>query len=810
MKILLISDFFPDPRIPGGASTRVYHLVRELAKEHKITLLTTKWPGVSIDTDVVKDICERIIFYEFAEKPACKKSVLDIFGHKNRERLSELKHVLFEEPHMVQGVRRHDLSFERALSSIPIEEYDLIQVEDSYIAYRLFGIKKKYPHIPVVIDLHNVNALMERRNYEHAKGWRWRLYSYLEWRKMIRYEAKVFRTFDVCLTCSDEDAKIGRSMAPKGRFITIPNGVDTDVFKNRGSSVEPHSMFFLGSNWPPNVDGLLYFNKYIYPNIKQRMPDVKFYIIGNFKGNKEVESIQGNGTILTGYVKDVRDWMEKSAVSIVPLRMGGGTRLKILEALSMGKAIVSTSMGAEGIEAVNGESIILADEPQKFADAVVRLLENDIERRKLERGGRKLAEEKYDWKVVGRMLNQAYSVLRHDAKKVLYVLDIFPAISETFILNEMLELERKGFEITIFARKKEDSTPHKLIENLKAKVIYLPDAHGINARDLIFSHARMLARKPLIYLKTAMFAMKRRDKGLFWFFNVSCLYADMALKYDFSHIHSHFASMASCYAMFISKLTNRPFAFTIHGWYDLYEAPPADMADRADAAMKVITISEYNKKYLVEKFCIPAEKIAVVHCGVDLDFFAAIQRNVKSEKIILSVARLHPVKRLDTLVKACGRLSRGMSDFKCVIVGDGEERKKLESLIVGLGLSDRIHLVGTKRLEEVRELYRSTAVYVLPSEHETMGVTTMEAMASGVPVVSTKIYGIPELVDDGVNGLLIKPGDDESLARYLKELIENDSKSMQFGKNGRSKIEKEFNLKYEVDKLVRIWSDGKN
>jgi len=262
--------------------------------------------------------------------------------------------------------------------------------------------------------------------------------------------------------------------------------------------------------------------------------------------------------------------------------------------------------------------------------------------------------------------------------------------------------------------------------------------------------------------------------------------------------------------MFVAKILNKPFTFTIHGIYDLYIEPPSDLEERAFFAKKVITISYFNKNYLIEKFNIPEEKIEVIHLGIDLDFFYnGIEKNDK-KKIVLSVARLDPVKGLDSLIKACDLLRRRGIDFQCLIIGEGEERRNLESLIRNLSLGRYVFLLGAKKDEEVREFYRRSTVFVLPSTYETMGVATMEAMASRLPVISTRIYGIPELIDQNINGFLIKPGDYFSLSVYLEELLKNESKCKEMGDRGREKIESEFNLKTEVEKLIKVWLDEKS
>jgi len=391
-------------------------------------------------------------------------------------------------------------------------------------------------------------------------------------------------------------------------------------------------------------------------------------------------------------------------------------------------------------------------------------------------------------------------------RNILYILDIFPALSETFILNEILELESKGFNVCIFARKEESGLRHGKLGTMRGKVVYFPDSHKLSFWRVFFSHLIILILHPINYIKTSLFCLTKRKDGFLWFFKVAGVYANLTGKHSFNHIHSHFASLSSCYAMLIGRLLGKPYSFTTHGIYDLYIAPPEDLRERAVYAKNAITISDYNKRYMMKKFSIPEEKIKVIHSGIDLDFFGENHKETSQEKMILSVARLDPVKSLDTLVKACDILNKERVDFKCMIIGEGKSRKELENLITRLGLSDKVFLLGAKKIEEVRDCYKRATVFVLPSKEETMGLATIEAMASGLPVVSTNIYGIPELIEHCINGYLINPGDYLRLAEYLKDLLRDENKCISMGKLGRKKIESQFSLDKEVNKLIEVFN----
>jgi len=400
---------------------------------------------------------------------------------------------------------------------------------------------------------------------------------------------------------------------------------------------------------------------------------------------------------------------------------------------------------------------------------------------------------------------------KKNIRGILYFLDIFPAISETFIINEILELERKGLTIFIATRKKEKNVMHGVINNIRAPVVHLPKAHSLKITNLVIAHVKMMFLHPFNYIKTIIFALKGRSKALFWFFKISCVYADIVKQWKFSHIHSHFASVASCYAMFISKILGLPYTFTVHGWHDLFEYPPADLKERALQAKKVVTVSQYNKKYMREKYFIPNRKMEVIHCGVNIELFNKIKRE-KKEKIvkILSVTRLHPIKGVEYLLSACEKLKQKKIPFKCSIIGEGEEKERLSTQSEKMGLTELVNFEGSKATEEVRKIYSLFDIYVQPSICEGLPLSVMEAMASELPVVATNVTGMSELVRDGATGYLVEPKNPLALCRAIEKLIKDSVMRESMGMAGRKKIEKEFDLKRETSKLINMWVNNES
>ena len=219
-----------------------------------------------------------------------------------------------------------------------------------------------------------------------------------------------------------------------------------------------------------------------------------------------------------------------------------------------------------------------------------------------------------------------------------------------------------------------------------------------------------------------------------------------------------------------------------------------------------MTISSYNRDFIAARCADHARsRIHVIHCGVDLRYFVPAP-NGKKGNTILCVARLDRQKGLDCLIRACALLAEQGTDFQCVIAGDGPERGSLEHLIAELGLSERVVLLGSKTQDQVRELLLKAAIKVLPSRSEGIPVALMEAMALKVPIISTRIMGIPELIEDGVSGFLVPSDDVDALADRMHTLLTDEKMRHRFAENGYAKVSRDFNLKTETDKLMALWS----
>jgi glycosyltransferase involved in cell wall biosynthesis len=256
---------------------------------------------------------------------------------------------------------------------------------------------------PAILFTHNVEAEIWRRQAETATNPGSRFLMGQQWRRMLRFERDALSRFDLVLAVSDADRGTFGRLYPdalKRPVHVVQTGVDTAFFAPRpAEAVErrAHLVFTGSMDWLPNEDGMLYFVRDILPRIRQLEPDATLSIVGRAPTPAVKRLADVHGIEVTGRVDDVRPHIAAGAVYVVPLRIGGGTRLKIFEAMAMGKAVVSTTVGAEGLPVTHGHDVLIADEPARFAQAVVHMIRSVDARRRIESAARRLVVERYDW-----------------------------------------------------------------------------------------------------------------------------------------------------------------------------------------------------------------------------------------------------------------------------------------------------------------------------------------------------------------------------------------------------------------------------
>ena len=403
LSILYVSHMPPSPP-RFGAQARIHGLMTNLAKWHDLTAVMLIDDEFDADEcrQAMQDYCREVILIPNPNgRDGMAKRQLQVrslFSSRSFERLRAT----------VPALQRE---LDRVLTS---QRFDVVNLEFTFLgAYNLRQAPPGEAPPILVVDSHNIDYDLARQYARTGSSvWR-RLYYGVNWRKLQREEIGTYDAADGVYLCSVADEQSLLAEAPRARTRVIPNAADVEYFKPRptDSPSDGVSMVFFGHlSYLPNVDGMVHFMEDIWPTIAASNPAARCKIIGG-SPPPSLLALAGPQVELTGFVPDLRPHLAQAAAVVVPLRLGGGTRLKIVEAMAMGKAIVSTALGAEGIEAVSGRDLIIADDPKEFADAVSNLLDNPDEACRIGRSARQLAEERYAWSGAARGLEDFYRQL---------------------------------------------------------------------------------------------------------------------------------------------------------------------------------------------------------------------------------------------------------------------------------------------------------------------------------------------------------------------------------------------------------------
>jgi sugar transferase (PEP-CTERM/EpsH1 system associated) len=396
MRILWLKTDLLLPLDKGG-KLRTWHLMRHLATRHEITYLAFADPDD--DPQHRAGMREVAQVVETVPRVEVRKGSPRFFAQA-------AWHLADPLPYAV-GQYRSRAYARRVTELLSTQSFDVVVTD---FLPPIVNLPRRLP-CPAVLFTHNVEAEIWRRHAETATRAVTKYLYGVQHRRMLRFEGSALARFDALLAVSDADRETFARLYPRvdrDAIHVVRTGVDVEFFAPTPSAADSVELVFTGSmDWLPNEDGMLWFCRDILPLIRQRVPDATLSIVGRAPSAPVKQLAQEHGVRVTGRVDDVRPYMTDAAVFVVPLRIGGGTRLKIFEAMAAAKAVVSTTVGAEGLPVTNGRDIMLADDPASFADSVVRLIRNESERRGLEYAARTLVAQHFDWSAVARDLEGA-------------------------------------------------------------------------------------------------------------------------------------------------------------------------------------------------------------------------------------------------------------------------------------------------------------------------------------------------------------------------------------------------------------------
>ena len=400
------------------------------------------------------------------------------------------------------------------------------------------------------------------------------------------------------------------------------------------------------------------------------------------------------------------------------------------------------------------------------------------------------------------------------------VMSRFPAVTETFILRELVELERQGVQVEL-APLLRDQVPtlHPDAADWDRRALYTPFLNGA----ILAANWRVLRVAPWRYVSTFCALMWEARGSVNAFVGTLGIWAKSVYngqrlrERGITHVHAHYATHPAA-AAYIMKLVHRPdqdelpYSLTIHA-HDIF-IHVAGLARKLRGAEFVRCISRFNVDWLLERLPgeLPEELFRVIHCGIEPDRYThdppAGARGRDRSARLLSIAALRPYKGVTYLIEAVRRMREQGMDVECDVIGDGYLRPRLQQEIEDAGLLDHFRLLGTKTQEEVAEAYAACDVFVLPSvvaddgQMEGIPVVLMESLAAGVPTISTRISGIPELVIDGETGFVVEPAQPDALVDAVRRVLDDYASATALARNGSRLVESEFELSENVRRLA--------
>jgi sugar transferase (PEP-CTERM/EpsH1 system associated) len=402
MRLLLLTPQLPYPP-HQGTSLRNFNLIAQLVKRHRVCLLTFLEPDQSLDdAGPLLDMCDWI----------------DPVPVPRRSSTLRLRQML--------TTRRPDMAWrlwspafrDRLTMRLVEAPFDVVQIEAIELAPYLPTIgracrESAEPRPLIVYEDHNAEWVLQKRacltDLRIPGRWPAAAYSFVQWMRLKRYEAGVCRHADFVVAMSEADQDAILAIAPEAPVTIVPNGIDLDEYTGYDGPAQRFDLVFTGKmDFRPNVDAMLWFGREVWPLIRQHRPQVKLAIVGQRPHPRLDPLREVSGITITGWVPDVRPYIAGATVYVAPLRVGGGTRLKLLQAMAMEAAIVATSLGAEGFPVTHSRELLLADTPASFAQAVLALLDAPEQRAQLGAAARRFAQATYGWDALVPKLEALY------------------------------------------------------------------------------------------------------------------------------------------------------------------------------------------------------------------------------------------------------------------------------------------------------------------------------------------------------------------------------------------------------------------
>ena len=392
MNILQISPFVPFPTDSGGR-IGIYGILKYISER-----------GNSIHFAAYKKNTD-IEWGKEKLKRYCVPTILDV--QTENSIIGVLENLFSKVPYNVSKYRNLALS-DFVKRFFAQNKVDIVHIDNLHMGWIIDEIKE-ISDVPVVLREHNLEMLIMKRFSENESNYFLKLYSGIQYRKFEKYEPALTKKFDKCIMISRQDEELLKKFEPQVNTVVIPVGVEKYHLELYKKDYEPFSIFHIGPmDWLPNSDGLKWYLNEIFPEIVRKIPQIKLYIYGKHTEKLKIDKAISKNVIVAGYIKDIWSVIINKKLLVVPLRIGGGIRVKIIEMLATGQNIISTSIGKEGIEIKDGEHILVADTAEEFIQKTVRYFNNEYDCIKMSESSKELIAQKYTWEKIAERFENVY------------------------------------------------------------------------------------------------------------------------------------------------------------------------------------------------------------------------------------------------------------------------------------------------------------------------------------------------------------------------------------------------------------------
>ena len=641
------------------------------------------------------------------------------------------------------------------------------------------------PNFPVsLLVMHDVRALVYERKAQIAESLGGKLVCLIESRLYRWFERAYCRRFDLVITVSSADEAWVRQHYRPARLATVPLPVDSNYFKPLPDMREETAciMFTGMMNHPPNVDAAHFFAHQIFPQVRRSIPDAEFWIVGR-DPLPEVKALADlEGVIVTGFVADIRPYIARATVMVVPLRFGAGMRNKILEAWAMEKCVVSTSIGAEGLEYQHGANILIANEAQEIADNVIQAIKNSHLRDQIRADGRRLVNDQHHPEKLAQQYHNVIATTirakkeRDEAIRVLVDLRwMRPGLaggtenlSRSFLKHLMVLDGYNRYTILLPSEVRYDFD----LRNHPNFRITLADSPRVYFRKVLWSGARAVHRFFKVdYWRSAEVETLRQARALD---------AEVALSIP-GYIHPDLYPLDN--VLLVPDIQHEYYP----EYFSQYElnARKRLYTDSVKRARYLCAISEFTRQTLIDRLGVDAERVSTTHLAADPLFYPQSPYRGNHTNILAKYglpkgeylffpANTWPHKNHRSAFKAL-KIMADTHRLKPLLVCTGTAKNAqpdLLALIQDLHLGDQVTFLGYCPSTEMPALYEGAAALIFPSLFEGFGMPVLEAMWCECPVVCSNVTSLPEIAGDAA--LLVTPDSPEELAHETSRILNDD------------------------------------